>query len=200
MLEPDSEASLKVIEIQHGIFGERAKGLYSLSHRTFEEFFIANYIADNAAKGSLEKLVKNHLTENKWREVILLTAGMLEEGDDFFLLIKAKIDALADKRLNFLKVIQNDIVRKEAPYSPIVCRNIDIFYIIAIDIARIRDRERRLNLNLYRVLDSAREHGRVLQRAWFLFSVYPFILVVTIPNIAYRSILQSFPFSWLGWV
>ena len=43
-LQLDSEAVLKSIEWQHGLFVERARRIYSFSHLTFQEYFTARYI------------------------------------------------------------------------------------------------------------------------------------------------------------
>lgn len=92
-LIPDSRQVLEAIEKQHGILVERTDDIYSFSHLTFHEYFTARYIVDNTSKGTLPNLVE-HITDNKWREVFLLTAGMLPEADDFLLLMKNKADAL----------------------------------------------------------------------------------------------------------
>jgi predicted NACHT family NTPase len=94
-LEPDSEYILQAIEAQHGIFIQRAKGIYSFSHLTFQEYFTGKYIVDNATEGTLERLIENHLFDDKWREVFLLTSGMLYKADEFLLLIYDKIQQLA---------------------------------------------------------------------------------------------------------
>jgi predicted NACHT family NTPase len=44
-LQVDSEAVLKSIEAQHGLLVERAHKIYSFSHLTFQEYFIARKIA-----------------------------------------------------------------------------------------------------------------------------------------------------------
>ncbi|NMF62439.1 NACHT domain-containing protein [Brasilonema octagenarum] len=52
-LELDSEAVLKSIEGQHGLLVERAKGIYSFSHLTFQEYFTAREIVANSAGNSI---------------------------------------------------------------------------------------------------------------------------------------------------
>ncbi|MGH8003066.1 MAG: NACHT domain-containing protein [Brasilonema sp.] len=89
-LELDSEAVLRSIEGQHGLLVERAKGIYSFSHLTFQEYFAAREIVANSA---WEKLVE-HITETRWRQVFLLTVGMMRKADDLMLLMKRKIDVL----------------------------------------------------------------------------------------------------------
>jgi predicted NACHT family NTPase len=82
---------LKAIEAQHGIFVERARGIYSFSHLTFQEYFTAKYIVENAGKRSLERLVSSYLFKPHWREVILNTAGIVQEADHLLKLIIAKV-------------------------------------------------------------------------------------------------------------
>lgn len=96
-LDPDSEAILKAIEAHHGIFTERAIGIYSFSHLTFQEYFTAQYIVEHVADGTLEKVAGEHLSDERWREVILLTACMLDSADSFLSLIKTQIDRIARK-------------------------------------------------------------------------------------------------------
>jgi predicted NACHT family NTPase len=77
----DAEAVLKAIEVQHGVLVERAHGIYSFSHLTFQEYFTARYIVDNAGSGTLTQLIQRHLMDDRWREVILLTVSLLDNAD-----------------------------------------------------------------------------------------------------------------------
>ena len=107
-LEPDSRAILKAIEAQHGIFVERAKGVYSFAHLTFQEYFTAKYIVDNAREGTLENLVKQHLYNLKWKEVFLLAAGLLDSADELLLLMRRKSKEVLDRpQLNALMQVTN---------------------------------------------------------------------------------------------
>lgn len=108
-LQIDSEDILKDIEAQHGIFVERARGIYSFSHLTFQEYFTAKYIVDNKEKGTLENLVDKYITDKKWREVFLLTTGLLPEADTFLLLMKEKADSLVNVKLaEFFNIIYSN--------------------------------------------------------------------------------------------
>lgn len=89
----DGETILKSIEAQHGIFVERARGIYSFSHLTFQEYFTAKYIADNAARGTLARLVKN-CTDFRWREVFLLTTSLLPDSGPFINIFRRGLDEL----------------------------------------------------------------------------------------------------------
>jgi predicted NACHT family NTPase len=86
----DSKAVLKSIEAQHGLLVERARGIYSFSHLTFHEFFTARNI-DSLT--TFQQLV-SHITNKRWREVFLLTVGMLKNSDELLLLMKQQIDGL----------------------------------------------------------------------------------------------------------
>lgn len=83
----ESQHVLKNIESQHGILMERSYRIYSFSHLTFQEYFTAKYIVDNAVDGTLEDLVEHHVLDAKWREVVLLVGSMLPRADSFFKLI-----------------------------------------------------------------------------------------------------------------
>jgi len=91
----DGEAVLKAVEAQHGILVERTQKLYSFSHKTFQEYLTAKYIVDNAHKGTLKVLIDKHLLDDNWREIILLTAEMLDDADSFFELFYNKLDEIA---------------------------------------------------------------------------------------------------------
>ena len=53
-LQLDSEAVLKSIEAQHGLLVERARGIYSFSHLTFQEYFTAREIVASSQPQVLE--------------------------------------------------------------------------------------------------------------------------------------------------
>ena len=79
-MQLDIEAVLKAIEVQHGLLVERARGIYSFSHLTFQEYFTAKYFVESSDLKALEDL-SSHITEKRWREVFLLTAEMLPNAE-----------------------------------------------------------------------------------------------------------------------
>jgi hypothetical protein len=89
---------LRTIEVQHGILVERAKGIYSFSHLTLQEYLTAQYIDDHH---QIKKLVVEHLTDERWREVFLLVAGLMRGGADELLLSMEKV---AQKYINTPKL------------------------------------------------------------------------------------------------
>ncbi len=117
----DSKAVLKSIEAQHGLLVERASGIYSFSHLTFHEYFTARGIKERSA---LESLVK-HITEKQWREVFLLTIGLMLNADDLVLLMKQHIDsllALDSKLQDFLVWVDKKARSVDTPYKPVAIR------------------------------------------------------------------------------
>ncbi|PZV18103.1 MAG: signal transduction protein [Leptolyngbya sp.] len=89
-LNLDSEAVLKSIEAQYGLFVERARGIYSFSHLTFHEYLAAREANEQAY---IPQLIQ-HITDVRWREVILLTIGMLPNADELLWQTKKHIDGL----------------------------------------------------------------------------------------------------------
>lgn len=126
----DSEAVLKSIESQHGLSVERAKGIYSFSHLTFQEYFAARKIivVQQSSDEALGELL-NHLLELRWREVFLLAVEMSSNASSFLLKMKMKVDLLLaeDKELqNFLLwVYSKSISDKLQNYNFLMIR---VFY------------------------------------------------------------------------
>ncbi len=101
----DGLAIIKAIECQHGIFVERAQGIYSFSHLTFQEYYAAKYIISNIHKDALQNLIYNHFSDESWREVILLTAEMLDDADEFFDIFVNILDEFAGKNKRLLNLL-----------------------------------------------------------------------------------------------
>ena len=133
ILRMDSEAVLRSIEAQHGLFVERAKNIYSFSHLTFQEYFAAKEIVANSA---YENLVK-HLTEKRWREVFLLSTSMMRNADTLLRLMKQNIDSIIiilQEELNqFFFWVQQKATSVSTVYKPAAVR---IIY-FALDLATV---------------------------------------------------------------
>lgn len=102
----DGEVILKAIETQHGILVERARRVYSFSHLTFQEYFTAKYIVDNAAQGTLATLVREHCTDGRWREVFLLTTSMLPDASHLMTVFRRHLDELIGHESNLRKLLK----------------------------------------------------------------------------------------------
>ncbi len=80
-IEPDTESVRQAVEEflrkvreTTGLFVERAPGVYGFMHLTFEEYFVARYIADND-QSEILSLINEHFYEPRWNEPILLALG-----------------------------------------------------------------------------------------------------------------------------
>jgi predicted NACHT family NTPase len=125
-LELDSEAVLKSIEYQHGLLVERARGIYSFSHLTFQEYFTARWFKENPSR-DFANLTK-HVTEKRWREVFLLTVEMLKNGDKLLLAIKQEIDGILaydEKLQRFLNWVNQKSLSVKSHYKSAAVR---VFY------------------------------------------------------------------------
>ena len=90
----DASGILDAILVEPGFFVERVNGIYSFFHLTFQEYLTAKYIVGNPP--SIQDLVNQRLHDPQWREIFLLTAGLMREADD---LLKA-MEAEAAKSMN----------------------------------------------------------------------------------------------------
>lgn len=113
--EPDGEAVLKAIEEQHGLLVECAKGMYSFSHLTFQEYFTAHYIVDNASMGTIKKLIHNHMNDKEWDEIFLLTASLLDTADEFFEIFLNEISRLIQEDSQCVEIM--NFVNKKSSKS-----------------------------------------------------------------------------------
>ena len=79
---------LETILVDQGLFVEQVSGSHSFSHLTFQEYLTANYVVRNTE--SMRRSVSEHLHDERWREVFLLTAGRMHEADDLLLAMEAE--------------------------------------------------------------------------------------------------------------
>lgn len=155
----DGRAVLKTIEAQHSIFVERAKGIYTFSHLTFQEYYVAKYCAENEAGGTVERLIKNHLVDSRWREVFLLTATQLDKADQFFWLFREGIDGLMageERLVELLRWAGGKAEAVKTPYKAVALRGAYLYLALA------------LTLDLARALDRALDRVLALARAYAL--------------------------------
>lgn len=138
-LQLDGEAVLKSIEAQHGLIVERAKGIYSFSHLTFQEYFTARKVTTTSDPQELENALNDlssHITEKRWREVLLLALGMLTNAERLVKLSKYHVDKIlaSDKKLEeFLLWVQEKSSEFSA-YRPESIRC--LYFVIGCDLTR----------------------------------------------------------------
>ncbi len=106
-VELDSEAILKAIEAQHGLFVERANGIYSFSHLSFQEYFVAKYITEHRSHPTVQELVQERMFDEGWREVWQLVVGMRAEPDEVVVAMRAHIanQLMTKKERDFINLI-----------------------------------------------------------------------------------------------
>lgn len=80
IVSANGESVLRTIQEHHGLFVERSQDIFSFSHLTFQEYFTAKYIVDNAVNGYVNRLIANYWNNNQWDEIFKMVFGMLDEG------------------------------------------------------------------------------------------------------------------------
>ena len=199
-LQLDSEAVLKSIEAQHGLLVERARSIYSFSHLTFHEYFTAREIVVSSDPQTLETALEqlvSHITEKRWREVFLLSVGMLRNADYLLQLMKQQIDALVatDERLQaFLSWASHKSSVVTAPYRLVTVR---AFY-FDLDLARVLDLvggtfdlARALDHTFTRELDSTLALDLALDRTLALNRILDTKLDNTLNRVLSRAIARA---------
>ena len=166
-LDLDSEAIVKAIESQHGSIVEPARGIYSFSHLTFQEYLTVRYIVANQQKLALPTLVGQHLLDETWREVWLLTTEMLANADDIVLAMHQQINqrGVRPEVSRFLQKTDELIIKKDGklPSDEIRARATALPLLVAFAGALDRalaDARHALTRDLGRV--DARTHARTL--------------------------------------
>ncbi|MGM3307214.1 NACHT domain-containing protein [Anabaena sp. WFMT] len=120
----DSRTVLRAIASQHGLLIERADKVWSFSHLTFHEYFVAMKIitVQKFLVKELQALI-NHITKKHWREVFLMATEMSPNADDLLLGMKQAIDSLLARDTNFqiflhwLKEKSNTVKTQYKPYA-----------------------------------------------------------------------------------
>ncbi|MBD2104464.1 NACHT domain-containing NTPase [Leptolyngbya sp. FACHB-261] len=92
----ESQAILTAIEAQDGLLVEQAKGIYSFSHLTFQEYFTVQYILESRNSSIVSQVIRQHVTDRQWREVFKMTVERLADSNEFLRLMFCQINDLVD--------------------------------------------------------------------------------------------------------
>ncbi len=177
VIDIDGHAILREIVAQHGIFAEQARRLYSFAHLTFQEYYVARFIADNATPDTLDTLL-SHVTDEKWRDIFLLTASLFPDATAFLIGFERTLHRLVascPRLVVWLHWIDDRAVASQAAYRLPATRVLyardlvlarDRSEALAPDLVSACDRSRALALNLTLTLDPnfARERERARDR------------------------------------
>lgn len=165
VLQLHSESVLKSIEAQHGLLVEQARGIYSFSHLTFQEYLTARNIVASFQPQVLEKnlaRLTSHISEPRWREVFLLAAGMLKNADALMQLMQQYSDELiaADEKLQqFLVWLNQKSASVQVPYKSAAIRAFYLTLALPSDLALICDLSLAFAIDLSLASDLAPDLG-----------------------------------------
>jgi hypothetical protein len=168
----DGEAVLKAVEAQHGILSERARRIYSFSHLTFQEYFAAKHVVDDASGSALRRLLSTEImTSDRWREVFLMTASLLDSAEVFFEKFRQSVAELIAGESNIIELLAWVDQKAQAAGMP---EEVFIGRLYYLSLALIFDNDRSLNRERARACQvayvRAQELGRTLKLDVDLFS------------------------------
>ena len=141
----DSRSVLRDIVAQHGLLTERATGIYSFSHLTFHEYFVARSIVDISNPVKYEaalSLLMEHVADKRWREVFLLVVERSDDAGYVLSWMKRKIDEMlaSDQSLQkFLVWVNTKATEIDVPHRLTAVR---AFY-FEIELKKTYDNQKR---------------------------------------------------------
>ncbi|WP_198012024.1 NACHT domain-containing protein [Gillisia sp. CAL575] len=157
----DGSDILKAISIQQGILLERAKNIYSFSHLTFQEYFVAKYIDDYRL---LDDVMKKHLGNSKWREIFILLSGIMKTGSDKLLnAVSERSKVLIKEEDTFIKtinLIDNDYER------PLKNKFTDLFLVLVFCSNIDKYKGTKMLIGIISNIDN--ELGRIIDFSWII--------------------------------
>jgi hypothetical protein len=178
----DGEAILNAMAVQQGILVERAEEVFSFSHLTLQEYLTAQYIVDHY---EIEQLVANHLTERRWQEVFMLTAGLMRGGaDNLLTVMETHIEQIVAKSPNLLLLLrwaEQAITESEQNFSR-VARKTGVLF-TALTLSRVQD----LTYNF--TFDPAFDLAIILNRSLSAVLVIARSLSITLDSIMLTSVI-----------
>ena len=88
-IDRDTDLVLQVVIRDHGLLVPQSRSLYGFPYRTFQEYFAAKDIEqkNNRDSSFLKEMIRQHLTDQEWKNVFLMVAELTEDADEMFKLI-----------------------------------------------------------------------------------------------------------------
>ena len=106
----DSAAVLRSIEAQHGLLTQRAVGIYSFSHLTFQEYFSAACLVE---RPEFQERLLEGMHKQRWREVCFLVTEKLGNADDFLLKMQGKNDSFIKRNKSVIRFLETQSLKDE---------------------------------------------------------------------------------------
>lgn len=157
--KPDDYHILKELEAQNGILIERAGRIYSFSHLVFHEYFTARYIIDDGINGSIQAMLTKHITNIRWREVILLTASMISSPAPFFDSMHQSINSILYSDSTILELLTwVNHKTSRVSQSPDLLSSLRLVYLY---LANVQTSEVQLDLNLINDIDASSDQSQL---------------------------------------
>lgn len=196
-IDIDGEDILEEIIANHGIFAQQAYGLYSFSHLTLQEYFAAKHIVENYSTAALDTMFE-HITDDKWREVILMTTSLLADATDFLTKFATTLQALVVANSDLAAVmtsvheyVANSKADYRAPYARLLSlalwlnlarttnlgHIVDLSAAVTLDLAYALARPSDIDLAIVRTKDIDRAFESIIdetndQDSDYVFDVY----------------------------
>lgn len=160
---PDVRADWVTSDIaaQHGLLVTQMQDVYSFSHLTLHEYFTARYIVESREREPMERLMQ-HVGDDRWREVFLLTAGMLFDATGFAEQYLVALTHIARQEPAIVGLLRWSVAKSEQVRNDVnllATRAFFIYLARSLDLILVLDLD--LNLNP----DSAHAHIRDLNFA-----------------------------------
>jgi NACHT domain len=95
---------LQDLEAHHGILIEVEDRIFKFPHLSFQEYFAAKYLVDNNILTQL--LTKERIIQDRWREVILNTTALLNNCDEFFVLLQESVNQIIADEPYLIKLVK----------------------------------------------------------------------------------------------
>ena len=130
--EIEGAAILNMIEAQHGIIVRRAKNVYTFSHLTFHEYFVAQYIENHKSSlKDLSDILKDSLFDIHWRDILILLSEMLTDAGEYLEFIQQlNTTILTNNVRQLLTIIHSKSVEDTTIKIPNYYKNAILLYMI----------------------------------------------------------------------